>query len=165
MKRTLSLAVTTALSTSFLVFAKAQTASPLPMASATQIDAPLRDVSEVVDELRSVSYHRADGQRTFAVVAEDFAKYFPTAVSEGADGPAIDPGAMAAILLALVKDAHAANEHLNSQLEHVISDKAQVERRLHSLEAEIAELQQGLDARLLSDNSRKRKGRGAAARN
>ena len=114
------------------------------MAPADAIEAPLTGVSEVIGELRSVSYHRPDGQRTFSVVAEDFAKYFPAAVTETDAGANIEPGAMAAILLTLVKETQEANVHLESQLEHVITDKAELERRLREMDAQLAELREEL---------------------
>ena len=126
------------------VLAKAQDTPPLAMAPADAIEAPLTGVTEVIDELRSVSYFRPDGHRTFAVVAEDFAKYFPAAVTETDAGAAIDPGAMAAILLSLVKEAQETNAHLEDQLLHVISDKAAVERQLRDMEAQLVELRADL---------------------
>ena len=158
--------IPTAVLASGAVLAQAQTpAAAVPMAPAAQIEAPLVGVSEVVGELRTVSYHRADGARTFGVVAEDFAKYFPTAVTQDPDGATIESGAMVAILLALVKENREANAHLSSQIEHVMYDKADLERRLHGLEAEVAELRAAAEDRRLADSSRKRRRREATVKN
>ena len=139
------LAAAVAVATTYAVFAKAQTTNPqnyIPLAPAAAIEAPLVGVSEVIDELRSVSYHRPDGQRTFAVVAEDLVKYFPVAVAETDAGAAIEPGAMVAILLALVKETQETNAHLEDQIAHVITDKAELERRLLDVDAQLAELRE-----------------------
>lgn len=149
------------------VFAQAQTTPPpIAMAPAAAIDAPLEGVSEVIDELRSVSYHRADGRRSFAVVGEDFSKYFPSAVTEGPAGSAIEPGAMAAILLALVKEISESNAHLSSQIEHVISDRAELERRVHALEAELVDMRGELMQQRLqvADGARGRRRKSGSAR-
>lgn len=135
------------------------------MAPAAAIEAPLTDVTDVIGELRSVSYLRPDGTRSFAVVAEDFAKYFPAAVAQTPDGPTIESNAATAVLLSLVKEVHAANAHLNSQMEHFMNDKAELERRLYGLEAELEELRAERLARgSLAARSRSRRGRGASAR-
>lgn len=143
------LALATAFTTAITVLADAQTTHPIHPAHTTNhlatappaaIDRPLVGTTEVLDELRSVSYRRADGTRTYGIVAADVAKYFPTAVTTVAGAEVIDPSAMAAVLLSLVKDLKEANVHLNSQIEHVLYDKGELERRLHALEAEVAEL-------------------------
>ena len=149
---------------STIVLAQAQSPQPLTPADPAAIDKPLVGTTEVLDELRAVSYYRADGVRTYGIVAADVAKYFPAAVTAAPGGETIDAGAMAAVLLSLVKDLKDANAHLNSQLEHVIYDRAELERRLHALEAEVAELRAAAPAYAATDAKKSRR-RGAAARN
>lgn len=135
-----SLSLATAFAAALSAAAAQAPADHLATAPPASIDAPLIGTTEVLEELRAVSYHRADGVRTYGIVAEDIAKYFPAAVSERDGAAVIDPSAMAAVLLSLVKDLKDANTHLNAQLEHVIYDRADTERRLHALEAQLAEL-------------------------
>ena len=132
--------VISALSISAPVLAKAQT-STLGGAPASATLTPIEGVIDYADELRAVSYVTADGRDGIGIVAEDLGKYFPGSVVESQASPQLDAGAVSAILLALCKDLVEQNAHLNSQVEHLMYDKGDLERKLHDLTARVGSLE------------------------
>ncbi len=126
--------------TSVSVLAKAQNPS------AATPPAPIVGAVDYLDELTAVVLTPGGGRKTYAIPVEDLARLHPAVVKGEGAKATVDQPAMSALLLALVKDLREQNLHLNSQLAHVIDDKADLERKLHELTVRFDDLEAALRA-------------------
>ena len=129
----------------------------------------LEGVLEGIDEMRAVSYAYKDESSTgtsfgldksthYGLLAQELQKSFPHAVIERDGYLHVKERELTGILLGAIKELRAENNklkqvmndqhmdlaHVNEQIEHVMMDKAELERTVHSQEAEINELQSSM---------------------
>ena len=109
-------------------------------------------------EIRVVRFREnPSAQARYGLAAAELAGAFPEVVSAG---QGFDSEQLTAILFAVAKDLRDDNVQLGEQLQHMMSEKAELERKLHALEARLTEVSSKVD--VLDAAARTRESRSSA---
>ncbi len=110
---------------------------------------------DVLPELQVLRLRKnPSDQPRYSLVPLEVNRAFP-GVARGAHADAsLDYEQLTALLFAVTKDLREQNMHLGEQLEHMMGDKADLERKVHDLEARLLELTSKVDALATSPKGR-----------
>lgn len=147
------------------VLAKAQNSMLVPAdVRSITILSPLEGTLDLLEDLQIVRLRQNTGNapERYGVIAQEVAKHFPQAVTIQNGQASVDYAQLTAITLGVAKELKQQNQHLGAQFEHLMSEKADLERKVYELQAQFTELSAQVRAQQLGADKREQK---AAARN
>ena len=94
---------------------------------------PLNVDLAMLNDLQALQSSTTDGQSVYRLDLSELKLHFPDAIRQSKGEQHIDQQAMNAILLAFIKELKLQNEHLAEQVEHLFTEKAELERQVASI--------------------------------
>ena len=118
-----------------LAVAQASPSAAAPPASTAQ---PLLGASDYLPEIQVLVDRRAVDGQVYRLDERELERAFPGVMPDTSTGAEPDPAQVVALLFAITKDLREHQLYLGAQMEHLLGEKAELERKVHDLEARVA---------------------------
>lgn len=135
------------------------------------INAPIENVLDALDDIQAIEFSykskaetglELDSLKHYGVIAQEIQKHFPVAVQETDGYLHVKYDELIGVLLGAAKELKAENDelesrndHLDELVHHMMMEKAELERKVTSLEAQTSELQTNMTTVMQYINSQK----------
>ena len=121
--------------------------SPATSPGAASAAEPVSGVADLLPELQVVRFRQnPSAPATYQLIDAEVARLFPEAVRPGANPRQLDYDQLTVLLFGVAKDLRESNLHLAEQVEHLLSEKADLERKLHELDMRLVQLTNTVNA-------------------
>lgn len=119
----------------------ASTAFSQRASSRAELSEPVHGTLDQISAFQVVRLRQNPSASTrFGLDPTQLAEVFPEVIVHTPAGDSIDHVQLAYLLIATVNELRESNAHLGELLEHVMTDKTELERDIHTLEAQMKEV-------------------------